>query len=303
MLSSAPSQSCWEAGIVPLATARHDDPRARPAVVMVAEGDTLLGDALLPSSPSEPADVAAALAGAVRRAGRPPRTLRVRHGSVTRELPEGAVRDLFQAAAAFHRAAPWRFAADFQFVDVDVPEGASWTTSIRGYGRGRPGLGIGRVKQDFLAMSDEPVRWWHTLVEGPAALLTYADAADLTPEMRDEVLAARWPVAGTSAYPVLSTVNTPGGGASPAMIRRLTRSLHLLVPFFQRHADAFEIPEKGGNPYVEWRDPASGATLRHDPEDPEVEAWLARDLCALPEGWTFEEMDLGLPWPDFAYEG
>lgn len=128
-------------------------------------------------------------------------------------VPPGAVEQLFRAAEALYRGAPWTHAHDEQVVRLDVPElgiAAAAISIIGALGQTLgflvfPSLdafdaylGVAERHQRDTRSGRAPER----LDFGSDLLsLTFDRAADLPARMRREVKQHGWPVAGPGAYP------------------------------------------------------------------------------------------------------
>ncbi|MEK7668036.1 MAG: SEC-C domain-containing protein [Gemmatimonadota bacterium] len=174
-------------------------------------------------------------------------------------LGRPVVADLFRAAAAFHRAKPWRELQNEAVLQFASPSGGEWTVCVMGAGGEQFGVVLYEDPDDFRRLIEvrEPRRGLHAM-RSAVLSLTFDRRADLPPRMRKEILAASWEVAGPDAYPSLIAINTPGGGITSAQGADLIAALRS-VPAFVTQFRA-ELRSWMGE-RLEWRDPETGVTL------------------------------------------
>lgn len=189
-------------------------------------------------------------------------------------LPTDRVAEIFQAAAALWRAAPWRWIAGEQPVDIELADGREWTVSV-----------LGRAGQEFgLVLYSDPDDCF-TLIDtlpfdgpfgdpwGRVLSLSYGRRDELPRPMQREVASAGWEVAAPEAYPMLFTINTPAGGVTlrdAADLAVVTRAVAALP---EAEAERLSRGEE-----VEWRDPATDTLVST--------AGLAPDDGPWPGLWT-----------------
>lgn len=173
------------------------------------------------------------------------------------EIPAARVAELFRAGAAFYRAAPWEAFSDEEVIAAELPNGRRWIACVLGGGGLEYGLVLYEEAEDFLGMltAPDPAAAFAGL-RGVVLSLGFASRGDLPEPMRREVRKAGWEVAGPAAYPHLTVLNSPGGGASPADVEDLT----VLLGAVARSMEQIDSPE-GGVMSPDWRDPVSGAVL------------------------------------------
>jgi len=174
-------------------------------------------------------------------------------------LGGAVVADLFRAAAAFHRAKPWRFLENEDVLRFAAPSGTVWTVCVMGAGGEQFGLVLYADPRDFqrLTRVSEPKKGLHAMRSAVLAL-TFDRREDLPPRMRKEILAAGWEVAAPDAYSSLVVLNTPGGGVTAAQGADLLVALRA-VPGFVEHFRS-ELQGRSGR-QLRWRDPDTGADL------------------------------------------
>jgi len=178
------------------------------------------------------------------------------------------VAGLFEAAAAFWRARPWVWLANAQALDVALPDGRRWTTSVLGNAGQEFGLVLYSAFADFEALMDAP--GFSTAFAQPAGRVlsvVYARRHELSRRTQREVVTSGWQVAAVDAYPLLMAINTPAGGVSRQDAADLTTVLRA-VAAMTATADNGERLSRGET--LEWRDPETGILLRH--ESPECDA-------------------------------
>lgn len=202
------------------------------------------------------------------------------------ELPREQVAALFRAAAAFYRAAPWRFLNNLQLLHATLPGGSSWTACVLGNGGEEFGLALYAEIEDFIRQveAEHPAEAFVGL-QAPVLSLTFDRRGDLPRPMQREVAAAGWEVAGTDAYPVLVALNSPEG-VGEAEAQELTGLLRAIPRFVERH-QAILAGEEAADLPLDWRDPESGIELRYAGHlVPTSGLWeLPQELApALPEG-------------------
>ena len=206
-------------------------------------------------------------------------------------LPESALIALFEAAARFYEAQPWRRLDNEETLFIerihstnnehangtiangtianedsaggDEASGAAWTACVMGAGGEQYGLCLYARDADFARQltNDNP----HDMLRGleGAVITLYLDPrTELPREMQQEFKRNRWPVAGPNAYPALSTANTPAGGISLARVTLLTDALSAIARLV---SDTRLLPSEK-TPLAEpstWVDSATGLTLSY----------------------------------------
>jgi hypothetical protein len=196
-------------------------------------------------------------------------------------LPTGMVESLFQAYAAFYRAAPWRWFDDVPPIMAEWEDGTGpWTVSVMGAGMGEFGLAVYSEAADLEALLDReedqddrfpfedddedaesPDRWLGNPfrdLRGWVVHMGYLHRRDLPRAMLKEISLSRWEVEAVAAYPHLMPVLTPGGGLQRELVRRLTELLHGVVALAGKYGSRLRAPEGGA---FTWSD--GGLTLRY----------------------------------------
>lgn len=187
-------------------------------------------------------------------------------GSLTAEQPfatflaDGAIApdvvgDLFSAASAFFRAAPWRHVSEEQVLRVDIPalqvEGACLCV-IGGAGESF-GLLLFRSMDAYVAFASRPPlpATEETLLAARARRetqllsLSFDRRKALPPPMLREIQEHGWEVAGAKAYPSVMAADADAlpQQATERECRVLTACAIAFLAFFVRHRDLFEQDE------------------------------------------------------------
>lgn len=177
-------------------------------------------------------------------------------------LPTDVVARLHSAAAAFYRAAPWRWFADSDVIRMGTA--APWHASVMGNGGIEFGLALYANRDDLDAIFSAPDdRGAFLHPAGAVVSLTFDASDDVPAAMRKEVRAAGWEIAGTQAWPVLMIFGTPGGGVTAGQAIALATALECLARF----ADAYIVKDAPAPPPDEWRDPVVGVDFTVDVGD------------------------------------
>ncbi len=157
------------------------------------------------------------------------------------EISPAAVAELFSAAGALFRTAPWRQMSDQQIVRVDIAEygieGAC--LSILGAAGESFGLLLFRSVEDFDAFGDQLRRQ----SDGQPAMrsLSFGPKKRLPPAMAREIQRHRWPVAGANAYPTVFSIDAAFRPLpfTERDVRIMTACTHAFVSFFEVHRSLF----------------------------------------------------------------
>ena len=182
------------------------------------------------------------------------------------QLPRRLVADVFDAAAAYWRAAPWRVVPNLQAPRAVVPTGRAWTACILGNARQEYGLALYSDADDVFerlmsAPDDEPFRG----VRGRIVTLDFTAASDLPDATRHEARLARWETAGRDAFPMLTTVNTPGGGVTEDDVADLILLLRAVPAFVAEQRFALLREQRTEEPCepIDWRHEETGVRFRY----------------------------------------
>lgn len=175
------------------------------------------------------------------------------------DLPDALVARIFQAAAAFHRAAPWTVHANLDVLEATTPGGRTWTACILGQGGQEYGLALYSDPEDFWSLTAAPSDPWERFddLAGCVVSLLFEPGHELHRGLRREVAAAGWEVAAPEAYPQMVTLNTPAGGLLQAHAEDLAAILEAVPRFVAVHSEAVER----ARPVEGWRDEPTGVVL------------------------------------------
>ncbi|HST62462.1 MAG TPA: SEC-C domain-containing protein [Longimicrobium sp.] len=191
------------------------------------------------------------------------------------EAPPEVLAEFHAAAAAYHRAAPWRTLGDGDPLVLGFPgEAEPWVASVMGGAGIHVGLALYSELGDLEAMLQAEEVDAEARVKdmrGVTVSLSYDRAADVSRAMRREVASAGWELAGPDAYPSLLGIGVPGRRMTAGLVQRAGMACGAVAAFVQAAPD--ELP---------WRDPATGV---------QVDFLYADD----DDGTGRDE--LSLPWP------
>jgi len=162
-------------------------------------------------------------------------------------LPTGLMADLFEAYAAYFRAAPWRLLDDVPPLAVEWEDGSGiWTASVMGAALGDFGLAVYSHPADFGDLLDrEEGDPPYQALRGWAVHLSYSHREGLPRAMVKEIAKAGWEVVSVSAYPHILAIHTPGGGLQRDLVRRLTVLLHGVAGLVDKYGSRLRSPEGG----------------------------------------------------------
>jgi len=179
-------------------------------------------------------------------------------------LPDATVADLFRATAELWRAAPWRWIASHRILTVELADGRAWTPALHGHAGDDHGLGLYSESEDYRETFGFPtVDDGLMLPHGRTLRLEYHDLHTLPRPMQREVASAGWEVAAPEAYPVLSAINTPGGGLTRSDAADLITVVRALAAL-----PAGEAERIGRREPLRWRDPSTEAVVVYEGTDP-----------------------------------
>jgi uncharacterized protein len=144
-------------------------------------------------------------------------------------LQPDTVAVLFRAAAALVRAGPWRLYRDDEFLSVVWPSGLQWVVSVTGGAGIQRGLMCFTEPEDAGAMVESPNEL--PRFKGTALALGFGPMDDLSPSMRNDILAGRWEVAAADAFPDIYVVNSPTAGLDQPTAEQLAEVIAALARF------------------------------------------------------------------------
>lgn len=187
------------------------------------------------------------------------------------QLPPDLVSEIFAASSGYFERAPWKVTRNLQAPRCFLPSGREWTVCM-----------LGNAGEEFgLALYSDPADLYSTLFNedpelhfdgfsGSMISLTFEHVGNLPREARKELAIRSWPIVDTTAYPLLMTVNTPGGGVTVDDARDLIALLQATPRFVATH-EAELLAEVDAQAWrgdlVEWTDPESGIVFLY-PDEP-----------------------------------
>jgi SEC-C motif len=182
-------------------------------------------------------------------------------------LPEQTVAELFAAAAEFHAAQPWLLLENDQLLELITAGARSWIASVMGNGGQEFGLVLHESMADVMCMfaTDSPDEAFLAM-RSAVLSLNFSERGGLPKPMQREIARAGWKVNGPSAYPILFTINTIGGGISPTQAQDLTHALGATARFAAAHARLLGDPARARE-IVVWLDEPTGMIVRLDDRD------------------------------------
>ena len=184
------------------------------------------------------------------------------------DLEESLVAELFEAAASFWEAEPWRVMENMQAPRCRLPSGREWTAMVLGNGGMEFGLLLHSEAADaFERPGLEDPELGFAGIRGRIISLVFEPLSDMTRRARKEVASRRWRVAHTAACPDLMTINTPGGGIAEEDARDLCLVLRAIPRFAERHSDDLvgEM-DSGRASLIRWTDAESGISFHYSGE-------------------------------------
>ncbi len=201
-------------------------------------------------------------------------------------MPPERVARMFDAAAVYHRAAPWSVSSTEMPIYVSRSGGHEWTAVVLGGAGNQTGLTFYHDATDLERMvardESEPAAAFNGMQSEILALL-FNTRAEIPQRMREEIKRARWDVAGPSAYPTLLVMNTPGGGIRQQHFDDLLAAVVSVPRFVAAYAPVFagELPDDSG---IVWTDPETGVTCRLEHEDEFFPAFSSAPSVLHPAG-------------------
>ena len=170
------------------------------------------------------------------------------------DQPAAWVAELFAAAAAFYRAAPWQVLDGLDGLAIAAAGGRLWWGNVFGQERSAFGLSLFSDLGDLLsaAFEESPPE-----ARGRVLSLLYNRRGEIPPRMARELARQGWEIAGPAAYPSLIAINTPGGGLPRADAADLLTVLRALPGVLA----AWDLPAGRASADLSWRDPQSGLAV------------------------------------------
>lgn len=180
------------------------------------------------------------------------------------DLPEPALVDLLGAAAHFHAANPWEHLLDDDVIEARLPGDRRWYVSALGTREEHPGFIMFRDLQDLvLTLANPAPDEMVESVRDRSFVLLFSHRDHLPRPMQREMASAGWPVAGPTAYPRLTSVNTPGGGLCRRDAGDVTLLLSAVAALVRERGDELLDDE-----WAPWTDPETGVELELLDEEP-----------------------------------
>lgn len=182
------------------------------------------------------------------------------------EFPAPIIGGLFEAAADYHRAAPWTLIDDRLGLALRTESGGEWWPIILGGGDSVFGLCLFESPADaaLFAGHDRSLGDPNDHLRAGFVQLDYSAPSDLPRAMRDEVPSARWTLAGPEAWPVVSANGTLGGTVTPVQCVDLSDALASLARLVKSRSPELLRCERLGLPFT-WTDEANGLSLQITP--------------------------------------
>jgi hypothetical protein len=179
-------------------------------------------------------------------------------------LPDDRIARLFSAAAAFYRAAPWSTVFDDTVIRCQRPGGDSWECIVLDDASMGQGLGLYARREDIVRDIAGDATGSGLPVRGGAVLLfTFDDADSLGRAAIREIRSAGWEVVASGVYPVLLSLDTPGGGVTSSQFQDLEAALVAIPAFVKENHDILTGEKEGSFPLV-WTDPIGGTVVSVD---------------------------------------
>ena len=205
-------------------------------------------------------------------------------------LPKATVVDVFKAAADFFKAEPWNHLLARHLTELRAPGGRTWFVGVSGGPMTPSGCLLFQEPGD--AALSSTARTFEEILqetEGRHYSLLFRPPDHLPRPMRKEIAREGWPVAAPAALPILTSVNTPGGGISLQDAEDLSLALRAITHFVEQ-AEVVDTGQGG----LSWTDPSTGAhlvvrELRDLMED--LEADLFNDDDWEDDAWEDDEWD------------
>ncbi|HEX6038401.1 SEC-C domain-containing protein [Longimicrobium sp.] len=170
------------------------------------------------------------------------------------EATPAQLAELHAAAAAFHRAAPWRRLSDAEGLLLRFAgDKAPWAASVMGAASIHHGLALYSDPADLENLYDRdepPTSDWAAAIQGFTLSMSYGGAAELPGPLRREVVRAGWEMAAPDVHPTLLGVRVPGRRITAELVERMAQACRAVVAFTS--GDAHALP---------WRHPGTGVEV------------------------------------------
>ncbi len=176
-------------------------------------------------------------------------------------LPDLTVTRLFQAAANYAQAAPWRFIQNAQTLVAAMPGGRVWHTCVLGNGGEMFGLSLYSEKQDLDRQFEGSSLFEGEAPKGTVITLTLEPIGELPPLTAREIRGGRLPIADEKHVPYLM-VTTPWAGIAPDQADDLVAVLRAVPAFASAHQALLSAATKPPRP-IRWQDLTTGVELTY----------------------------------------
>ncbi len=143
------------------------------------------------------------------------------------EAAPAEIAELHAAAAAFHRAAPWKEVGDNEALELHFPDGRLFMAAVLGGAGIDYGLALysDPADLDALMQHDGDAYAQVRAMRGWSMSASYEPRSRLSRTMQREVAAAGWEVATADAYPMIFGIRIPGCRVTAEHVRVMTRAL------------------------------------------------------------------------------
>jgi len=176
-------------------------------------------------------------------------------------LDENQIARFFAAAAAYYRAAPWRFVTEDDIARVTILLGGAWSTSVMGHSGDGAGLALYSNHVDLVDLIERdtpPPDLTH--VAGSVISLAFNRFAELPDGMKNEIRTAGWEMADPLAYPDLLTIKSPSGGLTPRDMEDLIETLTAVREFVRKNQRVLSGRETLDS-RISWSDATGGVSI------------------------------------------
>ena len=172
---------------------------------------------------------------------------------------------LFEAAAAYFRAAPWEVLENDDVLTLRLRDGSVWALVVLGAAGEFIGLALHEDVDDLMRILDGPADEEQAAegfppMRGVVLSLGFDTREFVAKSMRDEIKKAKWPVASPAAYPHLTALNTPGAGITTRQLHAVTAALLAAPGFVEKHSEAIIGTVDARFP-LRYTDKATGASV------------------------------------------
>ena len=179
-------------------------------------------------------------------------------------LPDERVAEIFRAAAAFYRAAPWKHLTNEDLIEAESPRGSVWTMVVLGNEEKEYGLYLYAFRGDAERVCEgtAPGDFWD--LDGQVLSLSFEKGNRLSKQKRREISRKGWEVADAAAYPDLIAFETPAGGLLKQDAEDLIALLGVVPRFVED--EGWELVDEE----LPWVDPETDFELVYLPYQPDV---------------------------------